>query len=88
MPLSQDPFRIAISITRGTNRGRALELMSNGLVIVHQTYESALNALERFEDAAAAVLNADVDKGLVFGVACILNQMEGKVEYSKVLKSQ
>jgi hypothetical protein len=75
------PYRIIVSIIRGTNAGRALELMRSGMQCASETYEGALKILDDYYDAACAVLDS-VSEGICFGMTAILDTRTGKVEHT------
>lgn len=79
-----DNYRIVISIIRGTNAGRALGLMANGLTIVAETYSEANDLVDKYLDAAEPIL-ATANAGTVFGVINILDLKKGVIDASFVL---
>ena len=74
------PYRLVINVIRGTNSGRALKMMANGTVVVYPTLREALDAKDRYEDAAKAVL--DSCDPVCFGVILVVDLRNGAVHYS------
>lgn len=72
-----DPFRLVVSIIRGTYAGRALQLMASGIRCVAETKEAGMKLYEEYVDAAETVLEG-VDKGVCFGVVALIDTRTGE----------
>lgn len=77
-------YRIVISIIRGTNAGRALSLMANGLVIANDLFDQAKTNYDHYLDCAECIL-ASADKGTCFGTVTILDLQSGEIKEQVVL---
>jgi hypothetical protein len=72
------PFRLVVSVIRGTNAGRALQMMAGGIQCSAETEAAGRELFDRYLDAAAAVLGL-VPVGICFGMVALLNTNTGAV---------
>lgn len=79
----EKPFRIVISIYRGTSAGRALSLMASGAPCCAASYDDAKKIVDDYCDAASAVLSGA--SSVCFGITAIVNEITNKVDYCNTL---
>lgn len=77
------PFRIVVSVIRGTNAGRALGLMASGMQCAGGTYEEALKHYEHYMDAAECILSAA--NNVCFGTILIVDTRDGGIRCCEAL---
>ena len=86
LQIQQDdkPFRLVVSIIRGTNAGRALSMMANGSQCCAATYDGGLLLYKSYLDAAFAILE-NVAQGICFGVASLIHVHTGRIYQTSTL---
>lgn len=79
-------YRLIVSITRGTNAGRALSMMASGTQCSADSLDYGTELYDNYLDAATAVLRG-CDKGICFGIVALVHTKDGVIVKSHVLMS-
>jgi hypothetical protein len=84
MPTPYDhgqPFRLAITITKGDDKAQVLTRMARGTIVAFKTAEDAEKGAKEFIDLASKITG----NFNVYGVVTVMDEQHSKITFSEII---
>lgn len=86
---ANENFRVVINVLRNSVKGKIMQRMAQGTVVIYQDADAAMAAAEEFVELADALVEDAVckDDQVVFAIVTVIDLRSGSVYWHDVIRN-